>query len=185
MVISVRRLFVLIIALIFVLSGCRGNNHEEKDRKGEFLPLESLPENYDKEEAEKDGCIINIHGKITNGELFDEFLSNISSEADSFVRIISYTIEGDPIITDVDYKDGIFFVREDNSRDNYGSKDETRFNGLEYKFLKKSEKNDIIYYLTNDENPITDDDKIFPDDSFIIFYGYNGDLSDTQIPGSN
>lgn len=70
--------------------------------------LEELPEIYTLEQAVKDGCFVVTHNKIYNKDKLDRFIENtgINSQnrIEDKIRIVQFTIEGDPIITDLEYK---------------------------------------------------------------------------------
>lgn len=77
-------------------------------------------EPYIVEEALKNGDIVSLHGDIKNVEKLNYFLENIKNNKEDKVRIVSITIEGDSIITDLIYKDNKLTYIYDNTRDKFG-----------------------------------------------------------------
>ncbi|WP_204541281.1 DUF4362 domain-containing protein [Peribacillus deserti] len=47
-------------------------------------------------------------------------MQNVSKGKEDKIRVVSYTKEGDPIISDLSYNGEILEVTRDTSRDNYG-----------------------------------------------------------------
>lgn len=112
-----------IIALLLIISiftACGDSSLDELN----FLPLEELPEDYTWEQAAEDGVYVNIHGiEEWNRKAFDSFSSNVKAGKPAFVRVMRYTAEGDPVLSDVIFNGEIFTVIEDFSRDKWGSGD--------------------------------------------------------------
>ncbi|MGI6004783.1 MAG: immunoglobulin-like domain-containing protein [Christensenellales bacterium] len=72
-----------------------------------FAPLEDLPEDYTADMAQKDGVIVvDVRGgTIHNADKLIRFLDNIKREVPSMIRIMNFTVEGDPVIADITYWD--------------------------------------------------------------------------------
>jgi len=85
-----------------------------------FEPQSALPEDYGPEAAASKGDLVNVHGEILNPMAFDRFISNITAGAPAFLRLTQYTIEGDPIICDLEYTGEFYRLTTDNSRDAFG-----------------------------------------------------------------
>ena len=101
--------------------------------------LENLPQNYSLEQAVQDGCVVITYKKIYNKDILDRFIQNtgINSQnrIEDKIRIVQYTVEGDTIITDVEYKikdetyllsgepvnKTTYIVRKDNTRDEFAA----------------------------------------------------------------
>lgn len=91
--------------------------------------IEELPKDYSLMQAVRDNCVISIHGlKIYNKDELDTFLQNVENNKPDFIRCVSYTIEGDAIITDVNFEgNSIFSICNDLTRDEYSSPADRRY----------------------------------------------------------
>jgi hypothetical protein len=78
----------------------------------------SLSYNY--ETAIKRGDIVDLHGDIKNAARFEEFNKNVSLSKMDTIRIIRYTIEGDPLINDLEFDGKEIKYTYDNSKDKHG-----------------------------------------------------------------
>jgi len=104
---------------IGIKNSANNNTNENKEDK---IALEKLPQEYSMIEAINDKCVINVHGgTIYNKDVLDRFIDNIKKKKQDYIRCINYTVEGDMIITDVEFagKDN-FKVLEDSTRDKFG-----------------------------------------------------------------
>lgn len=86
------------------------------------LFLTGCNNSYSYEEAKKNGDIITGPPGEINFEKMDMFIEDIKNDRESKIRITSYTIEGDPILNDVVYKNGVIKYTYDSSRDKHGGK---------------------------------------------------------------
>ncbi len=75
--------------------------------------------------------VLNTHGSIEGLERMQNFYDNMENGVPSNLRIGHYTIEGDPILTDLSYNGESLEVKDDNTRDAYGS-GEIRTNSCSY-----------------------------------------------------
>lgn len=96
-------LFVL-LSLIFI-SGCQSPQNNTDD----IPKLISSPDD-----------VVNKPNGIQNIERFEQFLSNIKKGKADEVRIVHYTIEGDPILHVLEYDGDIINSTYDTRRDKYG-----------------------------------------------------------------
>ena len=83
--------------------------------------LEEIPQEYSMEQAIKDGCVV-ISNAVFNKDELDSFIANTTANNENrqsdFIRIVQYTIEGDPIITDLEYRENLgYILTYDNTRD--------------------------------------------------------------------
>lgn len=99
--------------------------------------LENLPKEYSLEQAIKDGCFIITNNKIYNKDKLEEFIQNTNINAknrkEDTIRIVEYTKEGEPIITELSFKikdetyilsgenvnKTTYILKRDNTRDSY------------------------------------------------------------------
>ena len=87
--------------------------------------LEEIPQEYSMEQAIKDGCVVISYNAVFNKSKLDSFIANTSANSENrqsdFMRIVQYTIEGDPIITDLEYRENLgYILTYDNTRDTFG-----------------------------------------------------------------
>lgn len=88
--------------------------------------LEEIPQDYSVQQAIKDGCVVIVGNTVFNKNRLDAFVTNTNANNEirqsDFIRFVQYTIEGDPIITDLEYKkeDG-YILTYDNTRDAFGA----------------------------------------------------------------
>ena len=65
--------------------------------------------------------IVNSHGNIEGLEKMTQFYDNAQNGVPSELRIVHYTIEGDPIVEDISYDGETLQVTHDSTRDKFGS----------------------------------------------------------------
>ena len=88
--------------------------------------LAEIPQEYSMKQAIKDGCVVITYNAVYNKSRLDAFITNTNANNENrqsdFIRIVLYTNEGDPIITDLEYKkeDG-YILTYDNTRDAFGA----------------------------------------------------------------
>ncbi len=109
---------ILIISLVCACSKKSDNRVKNIYSDDEIIDKYNISNDYDLKNAEKDGFVIyQVDGKIINNIKIKEFYENTTSNKEDILTIIRYTIEGDPLITQYNYKEGKFIVYEDNTRD--------------------------------------------------------------------
>jgi hypothetical protein len=69
----------------------------------------------------KDTDVIHAHGRIENVEHLDRFVESVQNKKKDQVRIVQYTIEGDPILTELTYDGNSIEYKYDTTRDKFGS----------------------------------------------------------------
>lgn len=119
--------------------------------------IEDLPKEYSLINAIKDNCVISLHGKkIFNKDKLDRFLENVENNNADFMRYISYTIEGDMIITDVNFEgSNSFRVTIDSTRDKWASEADRTYQYGRFTKLEKQENGEEISIILS--NPIGED----------------------------
>jgi hypothetical protein len=65
--------------------------------------------------------VVETHGRIENIKRLDEFTLNVQNDKQDNVRLVRYTIEGDPILHDLAYDGEKVEFKLDSTRDQYGS----------------------------------------------------------------
>ena len=96
------------------------NNIDEKKL------LNEIPQEYQMEQAIKDGCVVMSNNAVFNKSMLDSFIDNTNvnnkDRKSDFIRFVQYTIEGDAIITDLEYKADVgYILTTDNTRDAFGA----------------------------------------------------------------
>ncbi|MFD0716161.1 DUF4362 domain-containing protein [Paenibacillus sp. GCM10027626] len=76
---------------------------------------------YDSKQAETNGDIVNIHGKLINQDVWEQFAANVKSGAKSEVQVVQYTIEGDPIFNNLSFDGETIRNIYENTHDAYGT----------------------------------------------------------------
>ncbi|WP_035299012.1 DUF4362 domain-containing protein [Brevibacillus thermoruber] len=68
----------------------------------------------------ENGDVIDRHGGVTHLEKMDEFIASVSRNQPATLRLIRYTIEGDPIFHDLSYQNKKIEFRLDSTEDQFG-----------------------------------------------------------------
>ncbi|MEJ1517696.1 DUF4362 domain-containing protein [Bacillus cereus] len=162
-----KKILVGLIIGTLTLSGCSLNIGNSKDQEevtketGSKIVTENPKEDTDKskissnpkrpyrpESAIKNGDVVNIHGKISNLDKFENFINHIKSGDKDKIRITSYTIEGDPIFYNLIYDGNQIQYNYDDSQDAFGGPDKgiqsTSCSNIE----KKDAENRVEYHLS-------------------------------------
>jgi len=127
--------------------------------KGEFCDSEKEPNyvfegNYNFQNAEKDGYVVYSHiPPVINFDKVTEFYDNSKNNISGYVTIIYYTVEGDPIIYQYHYIDGIYTVFHDSTRDKFSSEED--------RIVKKYEIKDIEIAETDTKGIMMLQEKVF------------------------
>ncbi|MEO4054754.1 DUF4362 domain-containing protein [Solibacillus sp. CAU 1738] len=113
-----------IIFLLFfgvILSACNSQNEiNSLSTSGE--PQSTVEDNSEiKVKGLKNVDVLNSHGSIEGLERMIRFYDNLQNGVPSDLRIVHYTIEGDPIISDLSYVGEFLEVKYDTTRDKFGS----------------------------------------------------------------
>ncbi|WLR57460.1 DUF4362 domain-containing protein [Mesobacillus subterraneus] len=114
--------FLFYFVLIIVLASCNAEVNENGSPNGNREPQstgEGNPQPYVK--GVKDVDVLNTHGGIDGIERMQRFYKDMKSGVPSDLRIVFYTIEGDPIVKDLKFDGESLEVKTDNTRDAYGS----------------------------------------------------------------
>lgn len=146
-------IFVIALGILYIIdnNNMKNNKHvifstwgkkyvppDKKDPSNTTnIELENLPKEYSLEQAVKDECFIITNSKIYNKNRLEEFIQNTGGNTENrkedTIRIIEYTREGDPIITEVSFKikdetytlsgkpvnKTTYIVKRDNTRDRF------------------------------------------------------------------
>lgn len=113
----------LLILVMVLISGCAGEKTdptgtiEPSETTNGFVPLAEVPEDYSFETAVERGDVVNLHGELTNTEAYEKFKTTLEKGEPTFMRFVAFTIEGDPILMDVNYDGTVLHLTQDVSRD--------------------------------------------------------------------
>ncbi len=127
--------FVLFILLVALLSGCISNDEVDE---------------YTVDEAVSNGDIVNSLGNYYNFDRINAFIDNVSEGIADQIRITQYTIEGDAIITDLEFDGDTIKYIEDSRRDSYSSGDivEDEFISIEKIELQVIDSSDVFVEIS-------------------------------------
>ncbi|MCR2822582.1 DUF4362 domain-containing protein [Lederbergia panacisoli] len=112
----------LLIILIFTLAACNTSEREIRSTGAygtTHQPTKEGTKSFVKGVGEVD--VLNIHGSIEGLERMKSFYDNMQNAVQSNLRIVHYTIEGAPIVTELTYNGESLEVKYDSTRDAFGS----------------------------------------------------------------
>ncbi len=115
-----------------------------------------IAKDYPYEDAIKDKNFVLGFSEVHGEELLESFINHSSNGIIAYLRKVNYTVEGDPIITDILFDGQNYHVFNDNTRDKFAGS--TDSNPYEYKYLNTYQKDGLeITYLAN-RNDITNEE---------------------------
>lgn len=102
----------------------------------DYKDIRTLPENYSKDQAQKDNCFI-IGAMVHNDNLYSEFMDKYILKEDAFIRVVQSTVEGDIFIIDVLYeaKNNKIHLVKDDTRDKFLTQEDRT---IKYKTYEKT-----------------------------------------------
>lgn len=105
-----------------------------------YLPLQELPEDYSLEEAVANGDVVFSFGETYNLEKLLHFVQNARLGLPAMVRLVSFTVEGDPIIYDIQRNvtyGGMewYHFSQDVTRDGFSAPDDRTIWEQNYSYL--------------------------------------------------
>jgi hypothetical protein len=115
-------IFLFYFVLIILLASCNtevNENGSPSDNREPQSTGKGNPKLYVKGVGDVD--VLNTHGGIEGIERMQRFYEDMKSGVPSDLRIVFYTIEGDPIVKDLKYNGESLEVKNDTTRDAYGS----------------------------------------------------------------
>lgn len=104
-----KTLFLLIIILLIM--GCQNIENSTNTNQNQNNISDYNPSSED---------VVDMHGEIENKERFKEFLNNVEVGQKDNIRVVRYTIEGDPMLHDLDYDGEVIKSKRDSRRDKFG-----------------------------------------------------------------
>lgn len=103
---------LLLVLIVGMLLGCANTGQGVKTAKGNGGSTHSPDVRVNQDED-----VIYKHGRVRNLGKLDGFMERASRQ----VRVVYYTIEGDPIFDEVSYEQDRVKVRRDNTQDHFGT----------------------------------------------------------------
>lgn len=83
--------------------------------------LAALPEDFGGHMPQEQGYYVIGDMSEQNLGILKDFTSQVSRGAQASIRAVQYTVEGDALLTAVDYDGSVFRVVQDTTRDEFGS----------------------------------------------------------------
>ena len=109
------------------------NANKQPEKTSKYRALEDVESDYDLAKMIEDKCYIVMNSNVVyHIEELDNFIKNIENKKEDEIRIVEYTIEGQPIITNLEYKDNKFILKTDNRRDGFSAEEDKRIFTNEY-----------------------------------------------------
>ena len=110
-----------------------------------FTSCSNQKESYHNSINKKDTITFSLNGNL-NTERLRNFIDNVAANKSDKVNIVHFTIEGDPIITQLNYNGKNIVIATDYSKDKFGGQDKdkilyTTING------DKQLKDNLLKYL--------------------------------------
>jgi hypothetical protein len=131
-------MIMFIIGAVLTMTACMGNDRQAPNQaKG----------NYPPELAVKNGDVVNLHGKVSNLERFNLFVSHFENGRSDHIRITMYTIEGDPIFYNLNYDGKDIQYTFDSSKDAFGGTGRRKQSTTCANLEKKTDVQGIRYTL--------------------------------------
>ena len=96
-------------------------------------------------DSELNADVVDVHGGISGLDKMEHFFQQVGKQKKGDLRVVSYTIEGDPILTDLAYDGKQIKVKDDSTRDQYGSGGVDTFQCGKLK--KEENPTNMTYYL--------------------------------------
>jgi hypothetical protein len=115
---------------------------------GSFIIFSIKANHYDRSVSKENTIDYNRLSKEVNTDRFDEFLKNVEDENKDRINIIHYTIEGDPLITQLYFNGKDVIIYEDNSKDGWGGPDKDKIIQTTIKGSNKL-KDDLFKYINS------------------------------------
>ena len=160
------------------------NNEPKVDSYG-YRSLSELPQDYSLEQAINDGCVVITYNKIYGKDKLDKFIENTGinskNRKEDKIRIVQFTVEGDLIIKDLEYKkeerldDCLemdktgYILTVDNTRDKFSADKDRKITVDEdipagfYGIIKEEKEDDIhiVLALYAEIDYVSGDGKIY------------------------
>ncbi|GED17043.1 DUF4362 domain-containing protein [Aneurinibacillus migulanus] len=139
-----RKIVVFLIAIVLI--SCK---HEQSPTNNWSSTKQQDETGYPLEMAMRSGDVVGVHGQVFNLEKLEVFMLNVQKKKDSNVKIVQYTIEGDPIFRELDYEGGRIHIVIDNAADKFTGtgKGKSKVTCSQIKKETSREKAETRYFL--------------------------------------
>ena len=127
---------------------------EEQDQLKEMLArmsVEEIDRIAENKEQRTDMVVLSKEGE-SNLKRWMEFCKNAKKDREDAVLILEYTIEGDPVLEYLSYKNGVYYWMQDTTRDRFG---EQKYQEGEGTYLKGYFDDGQAYYYLTDQEELT------------------------------
>lgn len=151
-------ILVVILICLGVIRVVRNSNNQNEEPKIEnstnYIELEKVPLDYNFADMVEDKCyIVTNSNTVYHIEQLDKFIKNVEENIPDEIRIVGYTIEGQPILTNLEYTKNRFILKIDTRRDGYATIEDkkittTEYDASKYKLVKESTANNITNLKT-------------------------------------
>lgn len=138
---KINTIFVLFIS--FLIAGCQNTENST---------IKNLEENNIPDYTPTSEDVVDMHGEIENEERFKEFLNNVGKGQKDSIRVVKYTVEGDPILYDFGYDGEVIKSTTDTRRDKFGEGSINNTTCTSIEVVETTERTD--YILEGCENTI-------------------------------
>jgi len=140
-----------ILLLLFLLCACAVKQPMSIPER--YIRLRStlakIPMIYPVQEAKNDKHLVNLQAEpyVYNQSILKSFVDKVKLGMDAELIFATYTDEGDPILTIVQFTGDTFFAIVDTTRDRFGRKSTEEFKFSKLVIFKEAKHNG--YYLFN------------------------------------
>ena len=110
---------ILLLTFLFILTACNASNEGKNPIDKEGSHTTSNDNVKPSVKGVKNVDVLNTHGSIEGVERMQNFYDDLQNGISSELRIVHYTIEGDPIVKDLKYKEDTIKVTYDSTRDKF------------------------------------------------------------------
>lgn len=139
---------------IFEFSEKYIEKYEKETINKKYINLEDVTLDYKFAQMVEDKCyIVTNSNTVYHIKELDNFIKNVENNIPDEIRIVQYSIEGQPILTNLEYNDNKFIFKFDNRRDEYASEQDKKittneYDANEYQLVKGNTPNNITKLKT-------------------------------------
>ena len=111
----------------------RITSQQGRDRKKVKKHLEQYPVNFD--DLKETDVFVNTSSYALRKEKLNDFIESVQRGENKSVDIVTFTIEGDPVLVYIQYNGKNFYCYESFENDSYAAKSARQFNEKNYKYM--------------------------------------------------
>lgn len=132
-------MYKYILLIVFILGACSYDDSTPKE--GDVSDDSYIPASDD---------VVDTHGEITNLEKLNKFVEDVHKGFENEIRIVRYTVDGDPVLQDLKYDTEEITYTNDTTYDQHGNQSASTMN---CKSIEKRETDEWEeYFLTECDN---------------------------------